>query len=151
MTIDARIERLERRLLELEDERAILDTLYAYAHSLDYGDRGTWLDCWSEDAELHWPHETFRGVDEIGRAFDGHSHAPQAFHKHFLVEPRIRLDGDTASVSSYFSRINDSADGPVVRSFGRYLDTFVRCADGRWRIRRRELERESLIPNAPVT
>ena len=142
---------LEERLGRLEDERAILDRLYAYAHSLDHGMRGEWLDCWTDDGVLAWPHETFVGLEAIGRAYDGHSHAPEAFHKHLLVEPRVRLDGDEASVESYFARLNDSPGGPVVRSFGRYLDVIVRCADGAWRIRERRLERESLIPDAPLT
>jgi ketosteroid isomerase-like protein len=142
---------LEERLRLLEDERAILDRLYAYGHSLDYGRRDEWLDCWTEDAVLAWPHETFTGREAIGRAFDGHSHAPEAFHKHLLVEPRVRVSGDSATAESYFARLNDAPGGPVVRSFGRYLDVLVRCADGAWRIRERRLERESLIPGAPVT
>jgi hypothetical protein len=142
---------VESRLRALEDERAILDTLSAYAHSLDYGLRDEWGDCWSEDAVLNWPHESYVGREAILGAYDGHSHAPEAFHKHFLVEPRIVLDGDAATAESYFTRLNDSAQGPVLRSFGRYIDELVRCDDGRWRFRQRTLERESLIPGAPVT
>lgn len=142
---------LEERLQRLEDERAILDRLHAYCYSLDYGWRDEWLDCWTEDAVLAWPHETFTGRDDIGRAFDGHSHAPEAFHKHVVVEPRVRLHGDEATAQSYFARLNDSPEGPVVRSFGRYLDLLSRCDDDAWRIRERRLERESLIPGAPVT
>jgi SnoaL-like domain len=142
---------LEERLQRLEDERAILDRLHAYCYSLDYGWRDEWLDCWTADAVLAWPHETFTGRDEIGRAFDGHSHAPEAFHKHVVVEPRVRLHGDEATAQSYFARLNDSPEGPVVRSFGRYLDLLSRCDDDVWRISERRLERESLIPGAPVT
>jgi ketosteroid isomerase-like protein len=142
---------LEERVQRLEDERAIIDRLYAYCTSLDYGHRDEWLDCWTEDGVLAWPHERFIGRDEIARAFDGHSHAPEAFHKHVIVDPRVRLNGDQATAESYFTRLNDSPEGPAVRSFGRYLDTLVRCDDGAWRIRERRLERESLIPGAPVT
>lgn len=142
---------VEARLRRLEDEHAILDTLYQYGHSIDYGWREEWLDCWTRDAVLRWPHATFSGHEEIGRAFDEHSHAPDAYHKHFLVEPRVRVDGDRATVDSYFARINDSPSGPVLRSFGRYRDVLVRCPDGHWRISERVAERESLIPNAPVT
>lgn len=142
---------LERRLRRLEDERSILDTLYAYAHSLDYGHRDEWLDCWTADATMHWPHRSFTGHGEIGGAFDDHSHAPAAWHKHLLVEPRIRLDGDRATVDSYFVRIDGAAEGPRVRSMGRYRDVVVRCPDGRWRLQERTAERESLVPNAPVT
>ncbi|MBM3678913.1 MAG: nuclear transport factor 2 family protein [Actinobacteria bacterium] len=142
---------LDARLGRLEDERAILDTLYAYGHSIDYGERNVWLDCFTPSAILRWPHATLTGHDEIGVAFDEHSHAPQAFHKHFLVEPRIRVEGDCATADSYFTRIDDGPSGPFLRSFGRYRDVLVRCADGRWRIQERLAERESLVPEAPVT
>ena len=142
---------VEARRRRLEDQNEILDTLYQYGHSIDYGWREEWLDCWTEDAVLRWPHATFTGRTEIAGAFDGHSHAPDAYHKHCLVEPRVRCSGDRATVDSYFMRINASAVGPVVRSMGRYRDVLVRCPNGRWRIKERLLERESLIPNAPAT
>jgi hypothetical protein len=38
-----------------------------------------------------------------------------------------------------------------MRSFGRYLDELVRCADGKWRIARREAEAEAELasPGGP--
>jgi ketosteroid isomerase-like protein len=63
----------------------------------------------------------------------------------------VHVNGDEATAESYFARLNDSPEGPVVRSFGRYMDVLVRCQDGAWRIRHRRLERESLIPGAPAT
>jgi len=145
------MEELEKRLQALEDERSILDTLYRYGHSIDYGWRAEWLDCWTPDAVLVWPHHTFTGLEEIGQAFDDHSHAPEAFHKHLLIEPRVKLAGDNATADSYFARLNNSPEGPVTRSFGRYRDRLVRCQDGQWRMEHRVCERESLIPDAPIT
>jgi ketosteroid isomerase-like protein len=142
---------IEERLQQLEDEQAIRQCLYTYGHALDYGLRDEWVDLWSERAVLHWPHESYRGPAAIAGAYDGHSHAPEAYHKHFLVEPRIRVERDRATVDSYFTRINDSPQGPLLRSFGRYRDVLVRCDDGRWRFLERRLERESLIRGAPVT
>jgi ketosteroid isomerase-like protein len=142
---------IETRLGRLEDERAILDTLYAYGHAIDYGLRDLWISCWTETAVLRWPHATFTGHEEIGRAFDDHSHAPEAFHKHFLVEPRISLAGDRAAADSYFTRIDNGPNGPYLRSFGRYRDVLVRAEDGRWRLQERLCDRESLVPGAPIT
>jgi ketosteroid isomerase-like protein len=142
---------VEQRLRRLEDERAILDTLYAYGHSIDYGLRDVWDDCWTEDAVLHWPHESYEGREAIGATFEQHSHAPDRYHKHLLVEPRIQVDGDRATVESYFARLDASPEGPFLRSFGRYLDVLARGDDGRWRLQERRAERESLIPGAPVT
>jgi hypothetical protein len=150
---------LEERLRLLEDERAILQQLAAYAHSLDYGLEAEWLDVWTDDAEMIYSWEAANtmvdsgrtdfhhtGKGEIAEFFHRHTHSPDVYHKHFLVEPRITVDGDRASVTSYFSRIDRDADGPRMTSFGRYVDVFVRCPDGRWRIRERRGEIESRTP-----
>ena len=42
---------LAERVARLEDERAVVATLYAYGHALDYGDRGGFLDCFTPDAD----------------------------------------------------------------------------------------------------
>jgi ketosteroid isomerase-like protein len=106
------------------------------------------VDCWTEDAVLHWPdREPFRGRDAIADAFRAHTHAPDAYHKHLLIEPRVRLDGDLASVESMFSRFDRYEDGPKIRSFGRYLDVLRRCEDGRWRFEERCVEREARLPD----
>jgi ketosteroid isomerase-like protein len=139
---------IEERLQRLEDERAIVDVLHAYGHSLDYGQRDLWADCWTESAVLHWPGVDFDGRAAIVQAFDDHSHAPDRFHKHMLVEPRVQLDGDMATVDSYFMRLDTGDDGPVLRSFGRYRDRMRRCDDGHWRFAERLCERESVIASA---
>lgn len=38
---------IEVRLRRLEDEKAILETLHAYGHHLDYGLEDAWIDCWT--------------------------------------------------------------------------------------------------------
>jgi ketosteroid isomerase-like protein len=141
---------VEERLQRLEDERGILSTLYTYGHAVDYGYEDQWVDCWTEDAVLHWPTRPgpLEGREAIRDAFRAHTHAPDKFHKHFLVEPRIRLDGDRATVESYYARLDQYEDGPKVRSFGRYRDVLVRCDDGRWRFKERRAENESRLPGS---
>jgi ketosteroid isomerase-like protein len=136
---------VEERLRALEDERAILDRLYAYGHALDYGDRDAWIDSWLENAHLQWPETSYAGREAIAGAFDAHTHAPAVFHKHVLVEPRVTVDGDSALASSYFMRVDHSPSGPVVRSFGRYRDVLQRCEDGAWRFAERRTDLESRI------
>jgi hypothetical protein len=60
-------------------------------------------------------------------------------------------EGDTARVAGSWSRLNASASGPVVRSFGRSLDVLVRCDASRRRLKERRAEREPSIPGAPTT
>jgi ketosteroid isomerase-like protein len=135
---------IEERVRFLEDERAILQTLYMYGHGLDYGLEDEYRDIWLEDAVLAWPERPpFEGRDAIMAAFNKHTHAPDVFHKHFMVEPRIAIEGDRATVDCYFARLDNYPDGPEVKSFGRYRDVLVRCDDGRWRFKERRNERES--------
>jgi ketosteroid isomerase-like protein len=145
--MDASLDEIVGRLRELEDERAILRTLYTYAHALDYDSEAEWIDCWEENAVLYWPgREPIRGREEIAEAFRAHPHAPGTYWKHFLVEPRIDLTGDRATVDSYFARLTADSDGPQLASFGRYRDVLVRCRDGRWRFDERRAELENRKP-----
>ncbi len=43
-------EDLLARLRRLEDERAIVDRVYAYPDGVNSGQREVWLDCFTEDA-----------------------------------------------------------------------------------------------------
>jgi ketosteroid isomerase-like protein len=122
--------------------------LHAYGHSIDYGREEEFLDCWTDEAVLLWTptperdvgfaERALEGREAIADAFRGHTHAPEMFHKHLLFQPQIELDGDRATVESGFARLDEGDAGPVLRSFGRYLDVLVRCDDGRWRFASRE-------------
>jgi len=145
-------DRLIERLTRLEDEAAICRTLYAYGSALDYGDREQFLGCFTGDAEyvvvMRTTGETalrFCGHDELTGYFDGHTHAPAAWHKHITTNPDVTLDGGRASATSYFIRVDaGAAAGPAtVLASGRYRDELVR--DGAaWRIRFRRCEVENL-------
>lgn len=138
---------LEHRLHLLEDRRDILRTLHAYGHCLDYGDEAGFMDCWTADAALGWSMypEPLRGHARIREGFHRHTHAPDAWHKHMLAEPQVTLQGDSARVRSMFLRLDPYPDagGPEIYAFGRYIDTLVRCADGRWRFAERIVEKEA--------
>jgi ketosteroid isomerase-like protein len=135
---------LEQRIQLIEDERAILHTLYTYGHGIDYGLEDEYADIWTEDAVLHWPaREPLIGREAIVEAFHNHTHAPDKFHKHVIVEPRIVIDGDRATSDCYFARLDDYETGPQIRSFGRYRDILARGDDGRWRLVERRCEREA--------
>ena len=142
---------VEERLQRLEDEEAILATLYAYGHDLDYGREAEWLDCWTDDAVLDWPgRDLIVGQAALRAAFRGHTHAPALYHKHVVVEPRIRIEGDRATVVSMYARLDRYRAGPQIRAFGRYRDVLVRCADGRWRFKERYPDVEAVRKEPPL-
>lgn len=140
---------LHRRLAALEDERAVVQTLFRYGHTIDYGRRAEWLDCFVEwgTFEVRVRGELkarYEGRATLQRFIEGHSAIPDAYHKHLLVEPTVSVDGDEASAQSYFVRLDDDPDGaPRVHGFGRYVDRLVRGGDGRWRFLERIAELEA--------
>jgi SnoaL-like domain len=156
MTSAAEFDKLAARLRVLEDERAILATLYRYGHALDYGLEADWIDCFAAHGRYELVYRSggtgtaagtrptsYQGHDELAGFAANHSRAPERFHKHLLIEPVVTIDGDRASAASYFLRVDDLDGERVIYAFGRYLDELARGADGRWRFTTRVAEIES--------
>jgi len=141
------------RVERLEAERSIIATLYRYGSALDYGNREQFLECFTTDAKyvvtlrsLDTPVLDLHGAAELASYFDGHTHAPVAWHKHVTTNEHVALDGNRASVLSYFIRVDPNVDesGPAtVHASGRYIDDFVHDGDC-WRIHSRLCEVENL-------
>jgi SnoaL-like domain len=141
---------LERRVAALEADREIRRTLYSYGHAVDYGWEDLYADCFTADATLYWPQPgLMRGLAEIMVAFRRHTHAPAMYHKHFLAEPLMIVDGGRARVQSMFARLDGYEAGPGICAFGRYTDDLVRCPDGRWRFASRQADIESWRHGTP--
>lgn len=134
---------LDARLKALEDRNAILDTLMRYGSALDYGDVERLIDCFTTDTvrETRRPDGTvnrWEGAEGTREFATTHSHAPDKYHKHLVLNALVEVRGDTAEVESYMFRF-DAGDGDrsFVWGMGRYLDKMRRDADGRWRILKR--------------
>jgi hypothetical protein len=144
-------ESLEARLRVLEDERAITRTLYQYGHSLDYGDETAYIDCFTDDGVFEVRR---RGKGDVRRVVGRsdretfvaqHSRAPEAWHKHMVLQPMIEVDGDKARCVSYAVVLLDYEDRPAIKDFARYKDRLRRCEDGKWRFEERVAEAESTL------
>jgi hypothetical protein len=149
------LEELAARVAVLEDERAILRTLHAYGHAIDYGLADAWADCFAENGVFDVTYasggerRTYTGRAELWNFAERHTNAPDVWHRHVVVDPLITLDGDRAEVASYFVFVLHSEGRPIIRSFGRYLDDMARQPDGAWRFTRRRAEVGSLRPGLP--
>jgi ketosteroid isomerase-like protein len=152
----ASLEDLERRLAVLEDERAVLRRLYTYGHAIDYGDEEAWAMCFADDGVFDIrarvpgrPHQLVEGRAAIREFVSRHTRAPELWHKHMLVEPKITVDGDSATSEAYFAVLMEHGEEPILRVFGRYRDTLQREADGEFRFVRRIAEIESMRAGLP--
>ena len=138
------------RLRQLEDERAVLDTLYAYHHCLGNQDRAGFLNCFDADAVLvalgagGAQVYAVRGRAALAEWFDRRvKHWPAGTESHAYVSPRLRMEGDRAEATGFFvtmSMNQDARDAEVadamlvLRSSGQYTDRLSRSSDGAWRI-----------------
>ena len=145
---------LEATITVLMAERCVLQTLYRYGHSIDYGLEKEWVDCFTANGVFEVrgqtgdiPNRSYQGREELARFVAHHTRAPDRWHKHLLIEPQITVDGASAKVRSYFTRLDSTDEGkPFVHAFGRYRDELVREADGCWRFTERIAEVEARGP-----
>lgn len=132
----------------LVDERAILRTLHRYGHAMDAGREEEWVSLFTPDAVFDVVlaaagaavHRE-EGHDDLAAYIAGYPKPPNV-KKHIVLDPIIEVDGDTATVASYWLALSKNVDGTVSEGYGRYDDELVRV-EGRWRIRHRRAEVES--------
>lgn len=159
-TDDTTLAALAARVEALEEQQAILDLLYRYGHAIDYGLEQDWVDCFTADGAFDMRHrlaagtgsspngqwdttdKRLEGHDSLMKFVKAHTRAPDRYHKHVVVEPRITMDGGDARIESYFMFVHELEGRAEVGAFGRYRDRVTRCTDSRWRFVERIAEIE---------
>lgn len=148
------LEEVLTKLAALVDERAILDTLYRYAHAFDDRRYDDVLDCFTPDGAFilvvrpdEEPLFERRGAQALRGFFEEHDiDRPWGDVTHAHLNPRVSaIRGDEAEAVSYFGTLQQRGDRAVVEimSMGRYFDRLLRGEDGVWRILERRTERDS--------
>ena len=145
---------LEARVTALEQQSAVLAALHRYGPALDYGNEREWVDCFTADGEFSATDPrgqvramSIRGAEALLQFAQGHSRAPDVWHKHLVVDPVIDADAGRARSSSYYVLLVADADGvPAIGTFGRYEDDLEPGPDGRWRFAHRHITVESWSP-----
>jgi hypothetical protein len=102
--LENRLRAVERRLLAVEDELAILRLIASYGPAVDTGDGAAVSRLWAEEGSYEVGGMTpFVGADEVGRLveIDEHQGYIQQGCAHVLSLPRITLRGDLASAVNY--------------------------------------------------
>lgn len=158
---DATLAWLIQRVQILEAERAITRTLYSFAHSIDHGYEDAWVDCFTPDGRFsassanaaERPAFDVCGADALLDFARHHTRPPELYHQHCLIQPLIDVDiqAGTAVSKSYMSTLMRWTDmEPIMRTFGRYRDSFQRCDDGHWRIQHRHVEIDAVRSGLPA-
>ena len=144
------MEELVKRLKVLEEEKGVLQTLYRYGHSIDYGLEQEWVSLFTRDGvfEIRFRktgvNHRNEGQEALAKFIASHTRAPEKYHKHLLIEPIINFRGrNKATVESYFLRVDESEGKVFILAFGRYHDRMVKQA-GQWRFQERIAEIEAL-------
>jgi 3-phenylpropionate/cinnamic acid dioxygenase small subunit len=149
-------EDLGRLVGQLQDERAILDRIYAYSHAIDDRRTKDWLDCFTRDGAFivtfkpgEPPLIDIHGRDELERWITDYSAGGVNGSNHIVVNPRVlSLDGDSATTRTYYLTATYQNDVCKVNGTGRYEDTLERGTDGIWRIKVRRAARNVVFLNA---
>ena len=162
---------LEQRVRAIEDKEAILKTMYQYAYTIDFGkDVHEYTDLYTEDAvfQNNLSVTSTTATPEVTRPSTGAVAGRQALEKwitnewqnrernraagrysiHLMVEPDITLEGDHATVRSYFQTTGNDNGRIYFISIGLYKDLFVRSPDGKWRMKERLLVRQGPVAAA---
>lgn len=137
----------DRAAAELE----IRNVLAQLAHLADSGDIDEYTSLLTDDVVWTMPANPSiglasserRGHDEIAAGqrerMDAGHQGPGSNTMHTISTISIAFDGDDSATShSTFAYWGDTVTAPVVRSLGRYVDTFRRTDSG-WRLARREI------------
>ncbi|MDT4893990.1 MAG: hypothetical protein QOE97_3025 [Pseudonocardiales bacterium] len=149
-SVQARLDRLEQRVRELEDERELRDLLTRYSFGADVFRGPQWVQLFTSDGVYDLGAQNvqgaftgrFTGGDDLLGLITGPGMPPEGRAQHYHGPMRFDIDGDHASAESYSItyRLGD-ADAAEIYCLGFNRWTFRRVG-GRWQIaerHRREL------------
>jgi ketosteroid isomerase-like protein len=133
------------QLQALTDERAIVDTLYQWSDCFYQADWEGVLECFTDTATFSMtrsagapPNLELAGRADLERWFAEHEErVPGGKASQVLAQPRVVVEGDSASAKSFFVVIHNIDDAPTLFSTGRFHDRLERGVDGRWRLAER--------------
>jgi hypothetical protein len=131
---------LEATVRELGNKQAIEQLRYTYAHRLDNAEWGRWGELFAEDGVFRsyrtvptGSAEPFEasGREAIVEFAEDAIDAAFEYSAHNMYNPRIEIDGETASGRWYFDAFTVKPNGYANWHQGRYEDEYTK-ANGEW-------------------
>lgn len=131
-----RLENIERRLRQLEDERDIARLIASYGPLVDAGEAGRAADLWTADGGYDAGDWVMNGRDEIAAMVrsDAHQGLIDQGCCHFFGPPVVTVNGDRAmAVCDSALMVRKPSGGYAIARAGVHLLALRRDQDG-WRI-----------------
>ncbi len=139
---DPRVAALEKRVQQLQDEKAIREVVIRYGEYLDARDYAGYASLFASDGVWTGGFGSATGPAAIQEMLEKNLGKPaQGFvnkaNFHLMTTVVVDVDGDTAKARSRYTFFTASSDNrPTVALAGRYVDEFIR-ENGTWKIKRR--------------
>lgn len=144
--------------LERIETRLALEALNCdFCHFLDHGKIDALVDLFTEDAHYSHGARISEGRDQIRALFDARTAEMVRTSRHMQTGLKITLQNSMQAVGKSVC-MTFACDGPppispaTVFLVADFIDEYVQCSDGRWRISKRHIERifTSLDNKGPV-
>jgi len=121
----------------MTDVEEVTSLLFSYCHAYDAGDVQRLRSLWTEEAVMvtargEQPHEALERLAEGAPAWKGKG-------RHLVHNPLVRVHGETAEFSAYWTVVGLPAEGPTLAGTGSYRGTAAKTPRG-WRITRFGIE-----------
>lgn len=113
-----------------------------YCHYIDHGRVDDWVELYTETGEMTggFSHQDDHvGHTELRKRLQALLAEGRQFTRHLAFNPRIRVDGDTATGRWNFLAIVVTDDGTMKRAYGDYFDEYQR-RNGDWKIHATEVD-----------
>ena len=124
----------------LADKDAIRELLANYCFHLDNKNFDAMAALFTPDGVWETAFGTGTGRPGIVAQARGIASSPRPRRVHLNSNIVIDLDGDTATVRSYWALVQNSPGGPAIGSGGAYDDRLVK-QDGQWFFEHRRIDR----------
>lgn len=141
-TPDPRVAALEKRVQQLQDEKAIREVVVRYGEYLDAKDYAGYASLFASDGVWTGGFGSATGPAAIQAMLEKNLGKPEPgfvnkSNFHLMTTVVVDVDGDTAKVRSRYMFVTASPENrPSPSLAGRYVDEFVR-ENGMWKIRKR--------------
>lgn len=158
-TEDSRMAALEKRVQQLQDEKAIREVVIRYGEYLDARDYAAYASLFASDGVWTGGFGSATGPAAIQEMLEKNLGKPERgfvnkSNFHLMTTVVVDVDGNTAKARSRYTFFTASPENrPTVALAGRYVDEFVR-ENGTWKIKKRTTHgvipyRDGNDPNRP--